>query len=255
MHGSLRAIERENFKNSIIHRLDPRIKLIIVLLLIITATTLKNIYFLIILEFYMILLIILSKISLKNTLKRIIPILPFGLFIVLFQPFIRGNTIIFQIFGIPIYQEGLNFGILLFLKFLVSITSIVFLSSTTPIYKVILAGRKLGLPNIMSILLGLMIRYLFIMYDILQSTIRAQKSRALNRKNLSYKQILNIFGYTVGSIFIRAYEQGERTYLAMVSRGYSENSDIHFNIGNISTNDVILLTVTIILIIFLLVSQ
>ncbi|HIP17338.1 MAG TPA: cobalt ECF transporter T component CbiQ, partial [Methanothermococcus okinawensis] len=144
---------------------------------------------------------------------------------------------------------------LLFLKFLVSITSIVFLSSTTPMYKVILAGRKLGLPNIMSVLLGLMIRYLFIMYDMVESTIRAQKSRALNRKNLSYKQILNIFGYSVGSVFIRAYEQGERTYLAMASRGYSENSNIHYNVENINANEVILLTITIILFIFLIVSQ
>lgn len=255
MHGSLYSIEKESFKKSLIHNIDSRVKLASVLIIIITATLSNNIYSLILLEFYVILLIILSKISLTYAIKRILVILPFGGFISIFQPFIRGETIIFQIFGLHIYQEGLLFGLTLFLKFLVSVTSVVFLSSTTPMHEVICAGRRLGLPGIISTLLGLMVRYIFIMYDVLESTLKAQKSRCFNGKNLTYKQILNIFGYSVGALFIRAYEQGERTYLAMVSRGYSENSKIQLHDGTIGLSEVVFLISTIIISITLLVLQ
>ena len=93
----------------------------------------------------------------------------------------------------------------------------------------------------MAMLLGLMVRYLFLMYEILEKTIEAQKSRAYNRKNLGYKNAPKIFGYTVGTIFIRAYEQGERTYLAMLSRGYNENSELTLYSKKITPLDVLFL--------------
>jgi cobalt/nickel transport system permease protein len=34
-------------------------------------------------------------------------------------------------------------------------------------------------------------------------------------------------GYTIGTMFIRAYEQGERTYLAMLCRGYGKDSHLY----------------------------
>ncbi|ABR55680.1 cobalt ECF transporter T component CbiQ [Methanococcus aeolicus] len=255
MHHSLRSIERELPKNSIIHNLDSRVKLIFVLMLVITSAILNNIQFVLLIWLYIIFIILISRISIINTIKRIILILPFGMFLAFFQPFIKGDTVIYTILGAPIYYEGILFGALLFSKFLVSITAIVFLSSTTPMHEVIIAGRRLGLPPIMATMLGLMVRYLFIMYDILENTLNSQKSRCLSRKNISYKSLLNIFGYSIGSLFIRSYEQGERTYLAMTSRGYSENSNIMSFGSKIKKNDILFLAITAIFLITLLILQ
>ena len=146
-----------------------------------------------------------------------------------------------------VYAEGFDFGSSLFLKFLVSISSVVLLSSTTPMYEVINAGKRLGIPSIMSTLLGMMIRYLFVMFDVLESTLKAQKSRALNRKNVSYKDLLNNFGSLVGLVFLKSYEQGERTYLGMLSRGYSKDSKIKTLGQKIGINDIVFLSATTIL--------
>jgi len=35
-----------------------------------------------------------------------------------------------------------------------------------------------------------------------------------------------MLGYTIGTMFIRAYEQGERTYLSMLCRGYGRESHL-----------------------------
>ncbi|AEF97235.1 cobalt ECF transporter T component CbiQ [Methanotorris igneus] len=246
MHISLSSLERENFKDSIIHKLDARVKLVLTLLIIFYITVYNNVFAMLLVEGYLIFLIILSRLSLLYMFKRIALILPFGGTIALFQPFIKGDTVIYCLFGMPIYQEGLTFGIILFLKVLVSVTGIVLLSSTTPMYEVINAARKLGLPKIMAMLLGLMVRYLFVMYDVLENTIKAQKSRGFNRKNLSYKKILHIFGYTVGNLFLRAYEQGEKTYLAMLSRCYSNESDLFLHKKKIGVEDLAMILITII---------
>jgi cobalt/nickel transport system permease protein len=37
---------------------------------------------------------------------------------------------------------------------------------------------------------------------------------------------LKQIGYTVGTIFIRSYEQGERVYTSMLCRGYGKDSHI-----------------------------
>ncbi|EHP89518.1 cobalt ECF transporter T component CbiQ [Methanotorris formicicus] len=249
MHISLSSLEKENFKESIIHKMDARVKLILTLLIIFYITAYNSIFAILLVEIYLIFLIVLSKLSLIYTFKRIALILPFGGTIALFQPFIKGKTVIYYLFGIPIYQEGLTFGMLLFLKVLVSVTSIVLLSSTTPMYEIINAGRKLGLPKIMAMLLGLMVRYLFVMYDVLENTIKAQKSRGFNRKNLSYKKILHIFGYTVGNLFLRSYEQGEKTYLAMLSRCYSNGSDLFPYKKKIGVEDLTMMLVTVIVLV------
>jgi cobalt/nickel transport system permease protein len=240
MHGNVYVLDRLSSKESLMHRIDARIKLISFLLIILFANLQGNIYSLIILEIFLIVLMIVSRIFF-DVVKRIVIVLPFGLFLTVFQPFIRGETVVYNLFGFPVYYEGLMFGITVFLKFLVCVSAIMILSSTTPMYQVISAAKKLGLPNIMAMLLGLMVRYLFLMYEILEKTIEAQKSRAYNRKNLGYKNALRIFGYTVGSIFIRAYEQGERTYLAMLSRGYNENSELTMYDKRITFLDVLFL--------------
>ncbi|AIJ04951.1 cobalt transport protein CbiQ [Methanocaldococcus bathoardescens] len=248
MHGNVYIVEKLSSKESLMHRIDARIKLISIFIIVLFANLQGNIYSLIILELFLVFLMIISK-TFFDVVKRTILVLPFGIFLAIFQPFVRGETVIYNLFGFSIYYEGLLFGITMFLKFLVCVSAIMLLSSTTPMYQVISASRKLGMPNIMAMLLGLMIRYLFLMYEVMEKTLKAQKSRGYNRKTLGYKNALKIFGYTVGTLFIRAYEQGERTYLAMLSRGYNENSELALYDNKITLLDLVFLCLVIVFII------
>ena len=246
MHNSLNLLNLENKNNNIFTNLSPKIKMLIILLIIFTSSLLNNILLLVLLLFYVILLILISKVSLVYVLKRIIIILPFGFFLALFQLFTKEGAVIYNIFGLPIYYEGVVFGTMLFLKFLISISCIIFLTTTTSTYEVIIGCRKLGMPPIIATMLGLMIRYLFIMFEILDNIITSQKSRGLNRKNIKYNEILNIFGYSVGSIFIKSYDQGEKTYWSMLSRGYSKDSNVdEYYDDKIKNKDKLLLGATI----------
>ncbi len=240
MHISLGHIEQESDKNSILHRVDGRIKLIIALGIIIYAVYTTNLLILFIMEIYLIILVLLSRISISYAIKRILLILPFGGLIAIFQPFIRPGAILYTLpFGIEMTYQGTMFALLLFSRLFVCITAIVLLSSITPMQEMINSARRLGMPREFSMILSLMIRYLFMFYDELSRIKNAQKSRCFNlwNKKTSYMWRLKQIGYTIMMLFLRSYEQGERVYLSMLSRGYSADSDLYNEKKGLSLGD------------------
>jgi cobalt/nickel transport system permease protein len=227
---TIRIVEQETSKDSILHSLDGRIKLISLILVIIYAVYTTDMLILVVTEIYLLLLILISKISFTHALKRILLLLPFGGFIAIFQPFIRPGDVIYVLpLGIDITYQGLIFGMLLMSRLIVSLTAIVLLSSITPMQDIISSFRKLGMPREFAMMLSLMIRYLFMFYDELEKIRNAQKSRNFSiwNKKISYLWRLKQIGCTIAMMFLRSYERGETVYYSMLSRGYSDHSSIY----------------------------
>lgn len=249
LHSSIAHIEKEVYKDSVMHKLDGRIKIIMALGMIIYAVTVPDIIPLLLLESYLLILLLLSRLSLLYILARILLILPFGGVIALFQPFIRSGVVLYSLpFGLVITYEGILFGLLLFFKLIVCVTAIILLSSTTPMQELVSSARRLGLPREFALLLGLMTRYLFVFYDAFQRIRVAQKTRCFSVRGKSYKWVLEQIGYTIGTLFIRAYEQGEKVYLSMLSRGYNPDSQMYVSEKRIGAQDVAVMTMTLLVI-------
>lgn len=255
---NISSIEIESRKRSILHSLDGRIKLISSLLVIIYAVYTTDLIVLSIMEIYLIFLIFISHISLKYALKRIALILPFGGVIALLQLFIKEGTVIYTLpFGIEITQQGLDFGLLLFSRIIVCITAIVLLSSITPMQDLINSARKLGVPREFSMLLSLTLRYLFFFYEELKRIRNAQKTRCfdIKNKNISYVWRFKKVGETISMMFLRSYEQGEKVYFSMLSRGYSDKSGLYNNNQKLNARDYIFVIITLSLITFLEITR
>jgi len=245
LHSSIAHIEREVYKDSVVHRLEGRIKIIMALGIILYAVTAPDVIPLLLLESYLFLLLLLSKLSLRYVMTRILLILPFGGIIALFQPFIRTGIVLYSLpFGLTITYEGILFGLLLFFKLIVCVTAIILLSSTTPMQELVGSARRLGLPREFALLLGLMTRYLFVFYDAFQRIRTAQKTRCFSIRGKPYKWILEQIGYTIGTLFIRAYEQGEKVYVSMLSRGYNPDSQIYVSEKRIGAQDIAVMAMT-----------
>ncbi|WP_321421150.1 cobalt ECF transporter T component CbiQ [uncultured Methanobacterium sp.] len=228
--GSVRELEKETDKDSPLHSMDGRVKLILLIFIIVYAVFSTQIMVMLFLEIYLLILIYISNVSFKTSLTRILLLLPFGGFIILFQPFIHpGNVIWSGAFGIHITDGGLMWAALLMSRLIVALTSIVLLSSISPMQEVVESFRKLGMPREFAMILSLMIRFLFMFYDELHRITHAQKARCFDafNKKLSYKWRMKQLGYTVAMMFLRAYEQGETIYLSMASRGFSDKSKLY----------------------------
>ena len=253
--NSIINLENETMKNSFLHLLDGRIKLVILVFITVYAVYVTEPLILGLLEVYLLLLIYLSQISFKTTLKRVLLLLPFGGLIIAFQPFIHPGAVMYALpFGINITYEGLTFGILLMARLIVSLTAIVLLSSISPMQEVVQSFRKLGMPREFAMIFSLMIRFLFMFFDELDSIRHAQATRNFDifNKKTPYTWRIKQIGYTIMMMFLRAYERGETVYLSMVSRGYSDKSHL-YNDGDkkIGSKEYIFTGVTIALIICL----
>ncbi|MGZ7047274.1 MAG: cobalt ECF transporter T component CbiQ [Methanobacterium sp.] len=229
--NSVRSLENETKKQSYLHLLDGRVKLVILLLIIVYAVFTTQIAVLILMEIYLLFLIYISNISFKTALMRILLLLPFGGFIIAFQPFIHPGNIIWvgPFLGIHITDAGLMWGALLFSRLVVTLTSIVLLSSISPMQEVVNSFRKLGMPKEFAMIFSLMIRFLFMFFDELEQIRNAQTARNFHifNKKTAYMWRMKQLGYTIAMMFLRAYEQGEKVYMSMLSRGYSDKSRLY----------------------------
>ena len=152
-------------KDSPIHNLDGRIKLISAILIIVVAAFSNNLFIPITLEIFLLIVIRIAKLSYIDSFKRLALLLPFGGAIIIFQPFIQPGNIIWSYSWLTITDVGLNWAILLLTRMIVSLTSIVILSSTSPMQQIVASFRRLKMPKDLAMILSIMVRFLFVFID------------------------------------------------------------------------------------------
>lgn len=100
------------------------------------------------------------------------------------------------------------------------------LAASTPFDELVSGARRLGLPLILTSLLLLAYRYLFVLTEEVTRLNRAAQSRNFGLSagaSGGWRQILwrgEVVGWMIGSLFLRSFARGERVYAAMLSRGY-----------------------------------
>jgi cobalt/nickel transport system permease protein len=256
-------IERFASRDSFIHRLDARVKIIVVFATIVAMVavpystmvfTVGAIFFL----FFMVLWM-LTRLSPWIYLKRALVIVSLWGIVILFQIFLKNpyyseyHAIVTLPFGISIYAESVQFAFILFTKFMITISFVILLSSTTRLQDLLSGGRRLGLPADFALALGMMIRYLFVfgyMYRKIVQTLEAKAFDPFDKK-LPYRYRMRQIGYTIGTMFIRSYEQGERVYTSMLCRGYGKHSHLFIRKTALKSADWTFLAVSICFIIIM----
>ena len=231
-------IERYAYRDSVIHRLDARAKILVVFATIIAIVsvpyspivlTVGTIFFI-----FFLVLWALTRLSPMVYLKRALLIIPLWGIVILFQIFIKNpyyteyTTLVALPFGINIYAESIQFAFILLVKFIITISFIILLSSTTKVQDMLDGGRRHGLPAEFALALGMMVRYLFVFGYMYRKIVQTLETKAFDPfdRNLPYRYRMRQIGYTIGTMFIRSYEQGERVYTSMLCRGYGRHSHL-----------------------------
>lgn len=214
--------------DSPIHNLEGRIKLISTIFIIVVCVISQELFIPIMLEIFLLIVLKVAKLSYIDSFRRLLMLLPFGGAIIIFQPFIQPGNIIWTYSWLHVTDVGLNWAILLLVRLIVSLTAIIIYSSTTPLQEMASSFRKLKMPRDLAMILSIMVRFLFLFVDELAAIRKSQKSRNFNIHggNTPYKWRVKQVGYTIGMMFLKAYEQGERVHKSMVSRGFSDASEM-----------------------------
>jgi cobalt/nickel transport system permease protein len=218
-------------RDSLIHRLDPRIKLVLAVVFILTNTLVPaGAWPIYVLLFALILsVVVISELGTSYVLKRSSLALPFVLSALPLILTIPGKTI----FSLPVgpwvihasYPGLVRFASIA-IKSWLSVQVAIVLATSTSFPDLLVAMRALHVPQLLVSIFGLMWRYMFVLVDEATRLLRARASRsgqsdlpgARPGGNISWRA--RVTGGMAGSLLLRAFERSDRIYMAMVSRGY-----------------------------------
>jgi len=214
---NLGYLDTLSYRDTVIHRLDPRAKLLATLAFIVTIVSFPKHEITGLLPFFLfpVLLFSLSDVPVKFILKKVLLVSSFAVFIGVFNPLIDRQTV-YSVFGFSVSGGWISF-LSIMLKFFLTITSALLLIATTSFPGVCHALQKMGMPEIFVSQLLFLYRYIFVLVEEAMKIVRARDMRSFAKKGLGIKPAINLFG----TLFLRTVERAERVYQAMLSRGFT----------------------------------
>jgi cobalt ECF transporter T component CbiQ len=217
----------------LLQRLDPRVKLVSLLALVVIAALATRMSVLLVLLALALVLVAVSRIGLGRFAARA------WLFIPLFTAVIMLPAI-FSIVTpgravLTLWSHGAPFwplpdslavtapGLLAFARLVLRVTTVVsfsvLLTLTTPWADLLKAMRAVGLPRGLVFVLAVAYRYVFTLVRLVQDMALARTSRLVGR--VSSREDRHFLGGAVAAVFGKSQAVSEQVYLAMISRGYT----------------------------------
>jgi len=211
-------IDKYSDLNSLVHRLDPRVKILLALagiLIIVSEPPGRLLPF----AFYggvAGVLILLSRLPLGFILTRYLILSPFILLAAIFFPvslYLSGETQ-----AIFMHPDALKIAGSIFLKASLSIIILLWLISTEKFHNLLAGFRKLRMPRLVGVISALMYSYIFILWDETLKTTRARQSRSPGKLRSNK---LKVYSNQLAMIFLRSWDRSKIIHHAMLSRGFS----------------------------------
>lgn len=211
-------IDKYSDRDSPVHQIDPRVKVLCVLAFIVLATTSMNVYSLVASLVILGLILVVAHVPLTWGYSRALIVVPFAGAFALVKAFTVPGTAIASWGLLTVTIEGLIIAINLLLRSYVCVLSVVLLTSTTPFSTLLASLERLRVPPLITSMLSFTYRYIFVFVDEGERLNRAKTSRCI--EGATYRLRLRASAKTIGMVFIRAYERGERIYRSMLARGF-----------------------------------
>lgn len=158
----------------------------------------------------------LSKLPLLTLATRATIEFPFIIFALL-MPFTAGGEI-FEIGGLNLSREGSIAALNLITKATLGVFCSMILAGSTTAHSLLAGFVRIKTPSLFVQIAAFMIRYLNVINEQMSRMKIARESRGFYAQGV---RSWPIFTSTLGALFIRSYERGERVHLAMLARGYA----------------------------------
>jgi cobalt/nickel transport system permease protein len=209
--------QQQGHERSVVHRTPAHAKLIalVTFMLVVVATPREwyaafAVYVLVLLG-----VVALSQVPPLYLAKRMLVETPFVIFAVAI-PFIADGPRT-EVLGLSLSEPGLWAAAALVTKGTLGVLAALTLAATTEPQEVLAGLRRLRLPDLIVQIMGFMLRYLYVVTAEMGRMTTAMRSRGCDPRSPRHWPVL---ARSLGALFIRSYERGERVHLAMLARGY-----------------------------------
>lgn len=203
--------------HSLVHRAPAHVKLatLVVFMLVVVAT--PRGWYAAFAAYAVLLLgvVALSRVPPVYLLKRMVIEVPFLIFAVLIPFVAEGSRV--EVLGLSVSEPGLWAAATLVVKGSIGVLAALTLAATTEPQEVLAGLRRLRMPDLIVQIMGFMLRYLDVVTAEMARMTTAMRSRGCDPRSPRHWPVL---ARSLGALFIRSYERGERVHLAMLARGY-----------------------------------
>jgi cobalt/nickel transport system permease protein len=216
-------------QNGLLQRLDARVKIVALVVLLLTAALVRNIPVLIGIYIATVVLAAASRLPVGFFVKRVwlfIPIFTGIIAIPAIFSFITPGNIVLPLWSwhghpVGITEQGLTTAGLLVMRVACSVSIVVLITLTTPWMKLLAGLRTLFIPKIFILIIGMAYRYIFLLLNAVTDMYTARKARAVGNPSDDVKEGRRFVTATAGALFGKAHALSSDVHMAMVSRGYS----------------------------------
>ncbi|MBQ9744846.1 MAG: energy-coupling factor transporter transmembrane protein EcfT [Clostridia bacterium] len=221
---------------SVIHRLDPRSKLLFVVLFIVSIFVAEDVFAFVLLAGLVVLSILLSRVPLRLVLKGLKPLIIIILFTSILNIFLgRGEELLFTQVIIPdfwtvnIYKEGLINAALLTFRIVILLmgTSVYFSYATTPIELTDGLERGLGFLKKIKVpvhefamMMTIALRFIPTLVDETTKIMNAQKARGADFSSGGLIKRAKALIPIIIPLFVSSFRRAEELATAMECRCY-----------------------------------
>jgi cobalt/nickel transport system permease protein len=195
--------------NSIIHGLDPRVKIIAVALFSMVVAVSGRFLALLPALAISLFLVAMAKLPIKRVCYRLLLVNGLILFLWFVLPFSYHGKELFAIGPFVATKEGILLAGQITVKSNAILLSMIALLSTTPIFSLGHAMGQLNFPNKITHLFLFTFRYIHVIY---------KEYHKLTTTMHTYKS----YAYLVGMLLVRSYDRAERIHKAMRCRGFNK---------------------------------
>ncbi len=213
---NLGYLDTLSYKNTFVHRLDPRVKILVSFIFIIFVVSFPKYELSALMPFFLypVFMLTAGSIPFRAIAKKVLFISPFAIFIGIFNPLLDTNVLL-RPFGMAITGGWISF-LSILVKFVLTVSTALLLIAVTSFPGICEALERLKLPKIFVIQLLFLYRYLFVLLEESLRMIRAREARSFGSKGKEIRTFIRL----ISVLLIRSVERAERIYRAMLSRGF-----------------------------------
>lgn len=215
--------------NSIIHRLDPRIKIILTVLLVVLLFIAQNFYSFLAIACLCIVAVLISQVPVRYMLKSFKPLIFIIIITSLFNLFLTDGRILWQYGVFKITYEGLNLAVFMVIRLLLLITVTNLLTLTTsPILltdgleRLMSPLKKIKVPSHeIAMMMTIALRFIPTLLEETDKIIKAQSARGADFSSGNLLSRAKAMIPILIPLFISAFRRADELALAMECRCYS----------------------------------
>jgi cobalt/nickel transport system permease protein len=204
--------------HSVLHRMRPECKVAAAFLFVcaVVATPREALWAYAGYAFMLWLVAAAAGVSGRFVARRLVIEVPFLVFAV-FLPFLSGGPRM-EVLGVALSEPGLWAAWNIVAKATLGLTTTILLGATTTVAEVLHGLERLRMPPVVVGIAHFMVRYADLITGEMKRMKIARESRGFSPRWIWHARAV---ASSIGALFVRSYERGERVYLAMVSRGYN----------------------------------